>query len=95
MTISIRFAERNAADVRDWVNEHAPDGVSWFVTQSMTAPTGMQAWRYIREGKDWPSQTHGAVFDPVSQDWLPINRGDTIVRRRDGSHAVLTPATKD
>ena len=74
------FTGRNTADVREWVNELSPDGVSWFVTKSMTAPTGMQAWRFVRAGQEWPEGTDAAVYDHVMDSWVPLARGDTIVR---------------
>jgi hypothetical protein len=90
VTISITFTGRNAPDVQAWLG--APDGTSHFVTKSATAPTGGQAWRFVRGGQAWPNGTAAAVHDPESGEWLPVARGDTIVRARSGKITVLRPA---
>lgn len=80
MSLSIRLMSRNAAEVREWVNRDAPAGTSWFVTKSMAAPTGGQAWRFVKAGQEWPDHVAAAVYDPATGDWSPVRRGDTIVR---------------
>lgn len=85
------FTGSNARSVRAWVNEHPdrPDGESWFVTKSMAASTGGQAWRYVKADRDWPDNVAGAVYDPVVGDWLPVTRGQALVRDQDtGRHYV-------
>lgn len=98
MSISIAFTGRNGADVRDWANAHAPEGTSWFVTKGMAASTGMQAWRFVAAGQEWPEGVRAAVYDPGADEWLPVWPGDTVVQFAAAQpirHRVLRPVGSD
>lgn len=78
----IIYTGRNTADVRAFVDSEHPDRTTetWFVTRNQTAPTGGQAWRYIKADQTWPDDIAAAVYDPADGHWLPVRRGD-IIRR--------------
>ena len=74
------FTGRNTAQMREWANEHAPKGSSWFLTKSQTAPSGGQAWRYVMGEEKWPTAVDAAVYCPTAEEWLPVHKGDTLVQ---------------
>lgn len=87
MTEQITYTGRNTREVRAFVDPGEGDGMprqTWFVTRTQTAPTGGQAWRYVRanaaDGSEWDDTVAAAVFDPAYGDWTPVRRGD-IIRR--------------
>lgn len=83
------FTGRNTREVRGFLD--APDGASWFITRGMTASTGNQAWRYARDGDDWPDAVRAAVYDLATDTWLPVADGDTIVRNGVGVRVEGAP----
>lgn len=78
---SVVFTGRNAAEVRAFVDP-ADSIHGWFITRAQTAPTGGQAWRYVKDGQTWPDDVVAALYDPAWGDWSPVRRGDTIRRVR-------------
>lgn len=80
----IIYTGRNATDVRAFIeaDDQQRGGETWFVTRNQAAPTGGQAWRYIKGDAKWPDTVAAAVYDPAYGDWQPVERGDII--RRDG-----------
>ena len=91
------FTGRNAAAVKAWVNETAPTGTTYFVSRSMAASTGGQAWRFVSAGHDWPHAVSAAVYDEQADEWRPVTPGDVIVRTTTGygvlyrARVTLTP----
>lgn len=82
---SIQFTGRNATPVLDWLTHEAgmPATERWFLTKGMTAATGGQAWRYARDGQDWPDAIKAAVYSPSLGAWYAVEPG--MVFRRAGA----------
>lgn len=82
-----------AAALREWVDAHSPDGVSWLVTRSSTTPTGGQAWRSVRDGAApgsvWTDRAIAAVYNDPTGYWWPLEPGDVIIRTT-GPHQRVT-----
>ena len=86
----IVYTGTNTKEVRAWVN--ADPGCefyeTWFITKSMSGPSGLQAWHYILgEADNWRG-AEAAVFDPRTGEWQPMRRGDTIERQGSGYGVV-------
>lgn len=97
----------NGAEVRDWVNARADfsqypatlivdgrrvdDWQTWFITKSMTASSGGQAWRYISEGKNWSSEIVAAVYDHLHETWVGVKKGQFILRGTKGEFWPIDP----
>jgi hypothetical protein len=82
---SIQFTGRNATPVLDWLTREAgmPATERWFLTKGMTAATGGQAWRYARDGQEWPDDVKAAVYSPTLGSWYAV-APDSVFRREDG-----------
>lgn len=79
------FTGRNGAEVKAWVNAHPHIDAfeTWFLTKGMSASTGGQAWTYARDGRPWPQEVSGALYDATTGVWQPVVAGDLIVRLDD------------
>lgn len=87
--MSMLFIGSNGSEVREWVDSHpkVPEGETWFVSRAMTAPTGGQAWRYVKD-EDWSSDVPAAVYDVRRGHWVPVMRGDVIERQGPGYNVL-------
>lgn len=85
-TDEMTYTGRNTEDVRDWVNADPGCGSheTWFLTKNQSAPTGGQAWRYVKDQQGWDDKVMAAVYDPRTGNWTPVRRGDTIERQGSG-----------
>ena len=106
---AIQFTGTNGAEVRDWVNsradfgsaKHLDDGYSpkdvhytWFITKSMTASTGGQAWRYVKHtngGAEWPDSVKAAVYVHLSGAWVPVHDGEWVIKGGEGEFYPCAP----
>lgn len=88
---SMVYTGRNSQEVRAFIDNGIEWIDSWFVTKGQTASTGGQAWRYIRDGQKWPEDVAAAVFSIATETWLPVRRGDSIMRADDGDLSVKRP----
>src|SRR5689334_15159043 len=89
---SVRYSGRNGPEMRQFINgcPERPENETWFMTKSQAGVVDSQAWYYVRESVEVPEGWSGAlacVFDPRSEKWLPLRKGDAVVRE-DGGWAV-------
>lgn len=93
---AIQFTGKNGAEVAEWVNERAdfsrahpelPDdtAITWFITRGMSASTGSQAWRYVKDGAKWPDSVKASVFNFLSGVWLPVHNFEFVVQDSEGA----------
>ncbi len=84
---AIQYTGKNAAAVREWVNGFLPEEgawETWFITKSMSGPTGNQAWNYVRFGEKWGSDVVAAIYDYLHETWVGVKVGQYIVRGMKG-----------
>lgn len=86
---TIRWSARNTSAVRkmlDWVDSEVP--VAHFVPRR-SADMTETLWKNIADD-DWPKEATAAVYDPTTQQYLPVETGQFIIRNDDDKVEVWT-----
>lgn len=84
---AMQFTGKNSAAVKEWVNSSpkVESFETWFLTKSMSNPTGNQAWNYVKDEK-WGSDIVAAVYDYLHDTWVGVKKGQWIIRGVSGEY---------